>query len=118
MKALIVDIDEDYLDIMKEILAREGIICDIARSIEIAIDMIKNEDYDLIITELYFRRDLLEEFFRIARMKNCKIIATTVLNELNGFDVDFLIEKPFDLKVIREILGRIKYKHVIISTHH
>ncbi|KDR94983.1 DNA-binding transcriptional response regulator, NtrC family, contains REC, AAA-type ATPase, and a Fis-type DNA-binding domains [Peptoclostridium litorale DSM 5388] len=52
---LIVDDEEEYRDSLRIILESEGYLVDDAASGEVALDMLKSKDYDLVLTDLMMK---------------------------------------------------------------
>ncbi len=113
MKALILDKDEDYIDIMSDILFNEKITCEGTNNIEDAIKLIKEKYYDILILDLYFPEDKFNTLINEAKRKGTYIILATIFSNIKDSRVDYILEKPFDLNDIRELLRNIKCKKKI-----
>ncbi len=113
MKALVVDLDEDYLETMRDILSRKGIDTRVSSDIRDALKILNRENFDVVITETYYPKKFLEEILKIAKGRGCITIATSTINS-NGLKFDFVLEKPFDLDSLERILSRI-FKRVEVK---
>ena len=112
MKLLIVDDEELIRNVIKEYASLEGFEIDEAYDGLNAIDMVKNNDYDLIIMDIMMPKcDGYKAVEEIKKMKNIPFIMLSARNEeydkLYGFNlgIDDYMTKPFSPK---ELMARIK----------
>lgn len=112
MKLLIVDDEELIRNVIKEYASLEGFEIDEAYDGLNAIDMVKNNDYDLIIMDIMMPKcDGYKAAEEIKKMKNIPFIMLSARNEeydkLYGFNlgIDDYMTKPFSPK---ELMARIK----------
>ena len=112
MKLLIVDDEELIRNVIKEYASLEGFEIDEAYGGLNAIDMVKNNDYDLIIMDIMMPKcDGYKAVEEIKKMKNIPFIMLSARNEeydkLYGFNlgIDDYMTKPFSPK---ELMARIK----------
>lgn len=112
VKLLIVDDEELIRNVIKEYASLEGFEIDEAYDGLNAIDMVKNNDYDLIIMDIMMPKcDGYKAVEEIKKMKNIPFIMLSARNEeydkLYGFNlgIDDYMTKPFSPK---ELMARIK----------
>lgn len=112
MKLLIVDDEELIRNVIKEYASLEGFEIDEAYDGLNAIDMVKNNDYDLIIMDIMMPKcDGYKAVEEIKKIKNIPFIMLSARNEeydkLYGFNlgIDDYMTKPFSPK---ELMARIK----------
>lgn len=112
MKLLIVDDEKLIRNVIKEYASLEGFEIDEAYDGLNAIDMVKNNDYDLIIMDIMMPKcDGYKAVEEIKKMKNIPFIMLSARNEeydkLYGFnlEIDDYMTKPFSPK---ELMARIK----------
>lgn len=112
MKLLIVDDEKLIRNVIKEYASLEGFEIDEAYDGLNAIDMVKNNDYDLIIMDIMMPKcDGYKAVEEIKKMKNIPFIMLSARNEeydkLYGFNlgIDDYMTKPFSPK---ELMARIK----------
>ena len=112
MKLLIVDDEELIRNGLIEYASLEGFVIDEAYDGLNAIDMVKNNDYDLIIMDIMMPKcDGYKAVEEIKKMKNIPFIMLSARNEeydkLYGFNlgIDDYMTKPFSPK---ELMARIK----------
>lgn len=112
MKLLIVDDEELIRNVIKEYASLEGFEIDETYDGLNAIDMVKNNDYDLIIMDIMMPKcDGYKAVEEIKKMKNIPFIMLSARNEeydkLYGFNlgIDDYMTKPFSPK---ELMARIK----------
>lgn len=112
MKLLIVDDEKLIRNVIKEYASLEGFEIDEAYDGLNAIDMVKNNDYDLIIMDIMMPKcDGYKTVEEIKKMKNIPFIMLSARNEeydkLYGFNlgIDDYMTKPFSPK---ELMARIK----------
>ena len=112
MQLLIVDDEKLIRNVIKEYASLEGFEIDEAYDGLNAIDMVKNNDYDLIIMDIMMPKcDGYKAVEEIKKMKNIPFIMLSARNEeydkLYGFNlgIDDYMTKPFSPK---ELMARIK----------
>lgn len=112
MKVLIVDDEILIRNVIKEYLRLEGYEYDEAEDGEIALELIKNNNYDCIILDIMMPNlDGFSTLKEIRKKSNVKIIILSARSEefdkLAGFDIgaDDYVTKPFSPK---ELIARIK----------
>ena len=109
MKLLIVDDEKLIRNVIKEYASLEGFEIDEAYDGLNAIDMVKNNDYDLIIMDIMMPK--CDGYKAVEEMKNIPFIMLSARNEeydkLYGFNlgIDDYMTKPFSPK---ELMARIK----------
>ena len=112
MKVLVVDDEKLIRDVIKEYLALENYIVKEAENGVEAIDLVKNEDFDIIIMDIMMpKMDGYSACREIKAMKDIPFILLSARGEeydkLIGFDlgIDDYVTKPFSPK---ELVARIK----------
>lgn len=112
MKVLVVDDEKLIRNIIIEYCRNEGYTTDEAENGLLAIEKVKQKDYDIIILDLMMPK--LDGYSAYREIKNIKNIPTIVLSarqeeadKLLGFDlgIDDYMTKPFSPK---ELMARIK----------
>ena len=111
MKLLIVDDEKLIRNVIKEYASLEGFEIDEAYDGLNAIDMVKNNDYDLIIMDIMMPKcDGYKAVEEIKKMKNIPFIMLSARNEeydkLYGFNlgIDDYMTKPFSPKELMAII--------------
>jgi len=118
MKILIVEDEEALLFGLQKILQNPEMTVDTARNLQEAKDLLGQNAYDAVLTDLRLTAALGQEGIEVAQsarelQKNCKIIMMTAYSEnmlkesANKLGVDVFLEKPVTPNKIREILGSI-----------
>ena len=112
MRILVVDDEELIRNVIKEYLSLENFIVDEAQDGDIAINKVKNSNYDLIIMDIMMpNKDGFSAFKEIKEIKKIPCIMLSARGEeydkLTGFDlgVDDYVTKPFSPK---ELVARVK----------
>ena len=112
MRILVVDDEELIRNVIKEYLSLENFIVDEAGDGDIAINKIKNSNYDLIIMDIMMpNKDGFSAYKEIKEIKKIPCIMLSARGEeydkLTGFDlgVDDYVTKPFSPK---ELVARVK----------
>ena len=112
MRILVVDDEELIRNVIKEYLSLENFIVDEASDGDIAINKIKNSNYDLIIMDIMMpNKDGFSAYKEIKEIKKIPCIMLSARGEeydkLTGFDlgVDDYVTKPFSPK---ELVARVK----------
>ena len=112
MSILIVDDEELIRNVIKEYLSLEGYNVEEAEDGNIAVNMAKNKDYDLIIMDIMMpNKDGFSAVKEIKQSKNIPCIMLSARGEeydkLIGFDlgIDDYVTKPFSPK---ELVARVK----------
>lgn len=112
MKILVCDDEKLIRDVIKEYLLIEGFEVTEADNGSIALDLVKNEDFDLIIMDIMMPK--LDGYQAIKEIKKVKDIPCLMLSaraeefdKLLGFElgIDDYVTKPFSPK---ELVARIK----------
>ena len=112
MRILVVDDEELIRNVIKEYLTLEGYTVDEAEDGQVAVDKVKNNNYDLIIMDIMMpKMDGYQACKEIKKTKNIPFIMLSARGEeydkLIGFDlgIDDYVTKPFSPK---ELIARIK----------
>ena len=112
MRILVVDDEELIRNVIKEYLSLENFIVDEAQDGDIAVNKVKNSNYDLIIMDIMMpNKDGFSAFKEIKEIKKIPCIMLSARGEeydkLTGFDlgVDDYVTKPFSPK---ELVARVK----------
>lgn len=112
IKFLIVDDEEKIRDVAHEYAKASGLVCDQASDGAEAIEMIKNEDYDVVVLDVMMPNvDGFTACREIKKIKDVPIIMLSARQEefdkLLGFElgIDDYVTKPFSP---RELMARIK----------
>ncbi len=112
MRILVVDDEKLIRNVIKEYLSLENFIVDEAQDGDIAINKVKNSNYDLIIMDIMMpNKDGFSAFKEIKEIKKIPCIMLSARGEeydkLTGFDlgVDDYVTKPFSPK---ELVARVK----------
>ncbi|MBE6159405.1 MAG: response regulator transcription factor [Firmicutes bacterium] len=112
MRILVVDDEELIRNVIKEYLSLENFIVDEAQDGDVAINKVKNSNYDLIIMDIMMpNKDGFSAFKEIKEIKKIPCIMLSARGEeydkLTGFDlgVDDYVTKPFSPK---ELVARVK----------
>lgn len=110
-KVLIVEDNQTNQLIATSLLEVMGVACDIADNGLIAIDMVKENTYQLILMDLHMPvMDGYEATKRIRTFSETKIIAMTadaidgVKEKCHAYGMDFFISKPFDPEQFMDIV--------------
>ncbi len=112
MKVLVVDDEKLIREVIKEYCNYEGFLCEEASDGTEAIELVKNNDYDVMVLDIMMPK--LDGFRTCKEIKNIKDIPTIMLSartdeydKLHGFDlgIDDYLTKPFSPK---ELIARIK----------
>ena len=121
MKILVVDDEALIREVIKEYASLENYLVKEASNGYEAIEMVKKEDFDLIIMDIMMPKlDGYSASREIKKIKDIPIIMLSArgeeLDKLNGFDlgIDDYITKPFSPK---ELIARIKAVSKRNSTH-
>ena len=121
MKILVVDDETLIREVIKEYASLENYLVKEASNGYEAIEMVKKEDFDLIIMDIMMPKlDGYSASREIKKIKDIPIIMLSArgeeLDKLNGFDlgIDDYITKPFSPK---ELIARIKAVSKRNSTH-
>jgi DNA-binding response OmpR family regulator len=112
MRLLICDDEVLIRELINDYCVNEGYECDLAEDGNVAVDLCKKNDYDLIIMDIMMPN--MDGFTAINEIKKYKDIPTIMLSarkeeedKLQGFDagVEDYVTKPFSPK---ELMARIK----------
>ena len=121
MKILVVDDETLIREVIKEYASLENYLVKEASNGYEAIEMVKKEDFDLIIMDIMMPKlDGYSASREIKKIKDIPIIMLSArgeeLDKLTGFDlgIDDYITKPFSPK---ELIARIKAVSKRNSTH-
>ncbi|NLL74438.1 MAG: response regulator transcription factor, partial [Erysipelothrix sp.] len=111
-KFLIVDDERKIRDVVKEYAKASGLECDEAEDGQVAIDMIRETDYDVVVLDIMMPNlDGYSACREIKKIKDVPIIMLSARQEefdkLMGFElgIDDYVTKPFSPK---ELMARIK----------
>lgn len=111
-KFLIVDDERKIRDVVKEYAKASGLECDEAEDGQVAIDMIRDTDYDVVVLDIMMPNlDGYSACREIKKIKDVPIIMLSARQEefdkLMGFElgIDDYVTKPFSPK---ELMARIK----------
>lgn len=107
-RILIAEDDLNIQDIIKELLTEEGYTVDVAENGQVAYELFKENNYDLLISDVMMPIMDGHNLVKLVRKtnKNIKILMLTALgeeyDELKGFDlgVDDYISKPFSFNIL------------------
>lgn len=112
MKILIVDDEKNIIEVIKEYSKAEGYLTDEATNGVMALDKLKNYNYDILILDIMMPEmdgyTLLKELPKERRIPTIILSARDeVYDKLQGFDlgIDDYVTKPFSPK---ELMARIK----------
>ncbi len=112
MKILVVDDEKLIREVIKEYCNYEDFLCDEAEDGTQALEMVKNNDYDVVVLDIMMPKlDGFRTCKEIKSIKNIPIIMlsarTDEYDKLHGFDlgIDDYLTKPFSPK---ELMARIK----------
>lgn len=112
MHILIVDDEELIRSVIKDYIEEEHFTCDEAENGEVAIELVENNNYDLIIMDIMMpHMDGYQALKEIKEIKNIPVIMlsarTEEIDKLQGFSlgIDDYVTKPFSPK---ELIARIK----------
>ncbi|MDD3846978.1 MAG: sigma-54 dependent transcriptional regulator [Syntrophorhabdaceae bacterium] len=120
---LIVEDDTKLRNALKEIMTREGYAVDATESGDIAVSMIKDTVYDLVITDLKLPgidgMDVLRAVQKLARDTSVIIITAyatvdTAVEAMKEGAEDY-IAKPFNLDEIRLIVRKVLDKRALVD---
>ena len=120
---LIVEDDTKLRNALKEIMTREGYTVDVTESGDIAVSMIKDTVYDLVITDLKLPgidgMDVLRSVQKLARDTSVIIITAyatvdTAVEAMKEGAEDY-IAKPFNLDEIRLIVRKVLDKKALVD---
>lgn len=120
---LIVEDDTKLRNALKEIMTREGYAVDATESGDIAVSMIKDTVYDLVITDLKLPgmdgMDVLRAVQKLARYTSVIIVTAyatvdTAVEAMKEGAEDY-IAKPFNLDEIRLIVRKVLDKKVLVD---
>ncbi|MDD4197697.1 MAG: sigma-54 dependent transcriptional regulator, partial [Syntrophorhabdaceae bacterium] len=120
---LIVEDDTKLRNALKEIMTREGYAVDATESGDIAVSMIKDTVYDLVITDLKLPgidgMDVLRSVQKLARDTSVIIITAyatvdTAVEAMKEGAEDY-IAKPFNLDEIRLIVRKVLDKKALVD---
>jgi diguanylate cyclase (GGDEF)-like protein len=111
---LVVDDDEGLLDMLKTALSIEGYRCEIASTVEKAIDLIKNVAFDILIADIKMPGMTGLELTERAKKIRPDLAAIVMTAYIEEFSYDSAIEvgasdfikKPF---TVRELIARIQH---------
>jgi len=112
MKILIVDDEKNIIEVIKEYSKAEGYLTDEATNGVMALDKLKNYNYDILILDIMMPEmdgyTLLKELPKERRIPTIILSARDeIYDKLQGFDlgIDDYVTKPFSPK---ELMARIK----------
>lgn len=119
-KLLFVDDDRDFQKVVVEFLLLEGYEVDAVNSPVEALELFKQNDYDLVITDLKMESitglQLLSLIRKISSTAKIIIItgSNSIADEINGLElgVDEYIQKPFSFEVFVKRIERVLNKDV------
>ncbi len=120
---LIVEDDTKLRNALKEIMTREGYAVDATESGDIAVSMIKDTAYDLVITDLKLPgidgMDVLRSVQKLARDTSVIIVTAyatvdTAVEAMKEGAEDY-IAKPFNLEEIRLVVRKVLDKKALVD---
>lgn len=112
MKILVVDDEELIREVVKEYLLLENFLVEEADDGDKAIEMIKKEEYDLVILDIMMpKKDGFQTMKELKQIKDIPVLMLSAraeeFDKLIGFDlgIDDYVTKPFSPK---ELVARVK----------
>ncbi len=123
LKILVVDDDQDFAESMADILELEGHEVQLAFSGEEAIRKFKEEDYDIAFMDVKMSgKSGVESFMEIRKFKPHANVAMMtafsveeLLEEAVGSGAIGVLNKPFDIQGVKEMLNKIKPKGILLA---
>lgn len=123
LKILVVDDDHDFAESIAETLELEGHDVQLAFSGEEAIRKFKEEDYDISFMDVKMPgKNGVESFLEIRKFKpHANVVMMTafsveqLLEQAVGNGAMGVLNKPFDMQSVKEMLNKIKPKGILLA---
>lgn len=119
-KILLIDDNSSILDAYQSLLSSEGLDVTVAENCEDAFEILKNGDFQIIITDIYFKPGAMDGFQFIRKVKKiyaeCEIIVITGYADINiavkavNQDISNFILKPCKKKILLSAIQRASEK--------
>lgn len=121
MKCLVIDDSVSITMVISEFLKSLGIDCITANSSKSGLEIIKNGKFDLIFLDLAMPEmtgyDIIDELKKLNLIESLNLVACTAStideqkqNELKTIGIKDVLQKPFTINELKDILDKFKQK--------